>query len=207
MVGTLDVCRTRQSPKFPHLTCSFAPPPPSPGAAGGRGSGRLRSGPARGSPGSPPEPPEHCTSHTAHCNLHIFTHFTLHTAFCILTITYCTFTHFLYHPTHCIRNITQCTHNTAHDLFVEPELEPSLRPDLCQSPAWDLIYVRARAEPSSEIPLPSEPEPSLARISNLLSSRSQAWLWFWIDFRAQPSLDFLAQACLSFSEFLTLCHM
>ena len=46
------------------------------------------------------------------------------------------------------------------------------------SSAQILIYVRARAEPSSEIPLPSEPEPSSARISHLLSSPSRAWLGF-----------------------------
>ena len=46
------------------------------------------------------------------------------------------------------------------------------------SSARILIYVRARAEPSSEIPLPSEPKPSLARKSNLLSSPSRAWLGF-----------------------------
>ena len=46
------------------------------------------------------------------------------------------------------------------------------------SPAQNLIYVRAQAEPSFEIPLPSEPEPSLARKSNLLSSPSRAWLGF-----------------------------
>ena len=42
------------------------------------------------------------------------------------------------------------------------------------SPALNLIYARAQAEPISEIPLPSEPEPSSARISNLLSSPNRA---------------------------------
>ena len=43
----------------------------------------------------------------------------------------------------------------------------------------NMVYVRARAEPRSEIPLPFEPEPRSAWISNLLSRPCQAWLRFW----------------------------
>ena len=78
-----------------------------------------------------------------------------------------------------------------------------------------LIYVWARAAPSLEIQLTSEPEPSSARISNLLLSQSQAPLGFptcfWaqanpgldFEFVTKPSqsiLDFLGPAGLSFSK-------
>ena len=78
------------------------------------------------------------------------------------------------------------------------------------SPARNLIYVRARAEPSSEMPLPSEPQSSLAWKANFLLSPSRACLRFWISFQANPiqlSLDFLAQAGSSFSKLFTLCHI
>ena len=57
------------------------------------------------------------------------------------------------------------------------------------SSARNLIYVRARSDPSSEIPLLSQPEPSSARISHLLLSPSRAWLGFknWSLSRARPA--------------------
>ena len=77
------------------------------------------------------------------------------------------------------------------------------------SSARNLIYVQARAKPSSEIQIPSEPELSSARISHMLSSLSRAWLGFQICHRAVPSQassDFLAQAGTSFIKLPTLCH-
>ena len=46
-------------------------------------------------------------------------------------------------------------------------IEPVFFFSLSLSLAQNRIYVRARAEPSLEIPLPSETEPSFARKSNL----------------------------------------
>ena len=46
-------------------------------------------------------------------------------------------------------------------------------PSPSSSPARNLIYIRARAEPSSEIPPAFEAEPSLARILNWFPSRAE----------------------------------
>ena len=58
---------------------------------------------------------------------------------------------------------------------------------------WNLIYVRARAEPISELPLPSKPKPSAAGISHLLLSPNQSQLKYPTCFRAKakPGLGFL----------------
>ena len=47
---------------------------------------------------------------------------------------------------------------------------------LSPSPAQNMINVRARAGPSSEIPIPSEPKPISAPISNLCLSPNKACL-------------------------------
>ena len=56
---------------------------------------------------------------------------------------------------------------------------------LSSTSAWNMIYVWAWAEPTLEIPLPSEPESSQAWTYDLLLNTSRAWLGF--EFVSKPS--------------------